>query len=63
MASDNQPDIQPFMNWIPMSPGTEAWTTLDLQPGTYVLLCFLPDINGDFSPHMNHGMMQVFHVQ
>ncbi len=63
MASDNQPDIEPVLYWIPMSPGTEAWTTLDLQPGYYVLLCFLPDINGDFSPHMNHGMMQVFHVQ
>lgn len=63
MASDDQPDIQPVLFWAPMSPGTEAWVTVDLAPGNYVILCFLPDLNGDFSPHMNHGMVQVFIVQ
>ena len=63
MESDNQPDIQPILFWAPMSPGTEAWINLDLDPGNYVLLCFLPDINGDFSPHLAHGMIQVFTVE
>jgi hypothetical protein len=63
MASGNEPDIQPAFFWAPMSPGAEAWVTVDLAPGNYVILCFLPDLNGDFSPHMNHGMIQVFTVQ
>jgi hypothetical protein len=63
MEAPDQPDIQPILFWAPMSPGTEAWITLDLEPGNYLLLCFLPDLNGDFSPHMAHGMMQVFTVE
>ena len=49
--------------WAPMAPETEAWVTIDLEAGTYFVLCFLPDINGDFSPHIEHGMMQVFTVE
>ena len=63
MASGSEPDVQPAFFWAPMSAGTEAWVTVDLEPGSYVVLCFLPDLNGDFSPHMNHGMIQVFTVQ
>ena len=63
MASPDQPDIQPVLFWAPMSPGAEAWITLDLEPGNYLLLCFLPDLNGDFMPHMDHGMIQVFTVE
>lgn len=63
MASENQPNIQPVFYWAAMSPGTNAWTTLDLDPGNYVLLCFFPDVNGDMAPHINHGMMQVFTVE
>ena len=63
MESPDQPDIQPVLFWAPMSPGNEAWITLDLAPGNYLLLCFLPDLNGDFSPHMAHGMIQVFTVE
>lgn len=49
--------------WAPMSSGVEAWTTVDLEPGTYVVMCFLPDIVGDFSPHFEHGMVQIFIVE
>lgn len=30
--------------WLPMSEGERAWVTLDLEPGTYALACYLPDI-------------------
>ena len=30
---------------------------MDLAPGEYTVLCFLPDLNGDFSPHLTHGMV------
>lgn len=63
MAAGDQRDIPPVLFWAPMSPGTEAWITLDLAPGNYLLLCFLPDLNGDFMPHMEHGMIQVFTVE
>ena len=63
MASGSEPDVQPAFFWAPMSPGGEAWVTIDLAPGNYVVLCFLPDLNGDFSPHMQHGMIQVFTVE
>jgi hypothetical protein len=47
----------------PIGAGVEMWTTIDLEPGTYVALCFLPDLNGDFSSHFEHGMIQVFTVE
>ena len=49
--------------WAPMSGDTEAWVSVDLEPGTYGITCFLPDLNGDFSPHVAHGMLQVFVVE
>ena len=49
--------------WSPMSEGAEAWATVSLEPGTYAVLCFLPDLNGDFAPHVDHGMVQVFTVE
>lgn len=49
--------------WAPMSAGAEAWISIDLEPGTYAILCFLPDLTGDFSPHIAHGMVQVFTVE
>jgi hypothetical protein len=47
----------------PMSEGRSVWTTVNLAPGTYAALCFLPDIAGDFSPHIEHGMASVFTVE
>lgn len=39
-----------------LSPGTSAVATADLEPGNYVFLCFLPDVDG--TPHALKGMYQ-----
>lgn len=43
------------------SSGTSLWLPVDVEAGTYVLLCFFPD-QGDGMPHANHGMFTVFEV-
>lgn len=49
--------------WTPMSPGAEAWTEVDLEPGTYVAVCFFPDLTSpDMTPHMMLGMIRLFTV-
>ena len=61
--SDEMPPYLPSFFWAPTGPDTQSWVTVDLEPGTYAVSCFLPDLNGDFSPHMAHGMVQVFTVE
>jgi len=43
-------------------PGTTASIGVDLAPGDYALICFVPDAK-DGKPHMEHGMVQTFKVQ
>lgn len=44
-----------------IKPGGSAYVNLDLTPGNYVLLCFVPD-KGDGKPHVMHGMMHPFTI-
>lgn len=44
-----------------LSPGQTAWAVLDLAPGTYVALCFVPDRETGM-PHAAMGMAAVFTV-
>ncbi len=53
----------PVFDWLPTDPDMQSWVTIDLEPGTYAVACFLPDLNSDFAPHMAHGMVQVFTVE
>jgi hypothetical protein len=43
------------------STNTTMWLEIDLQPGTYVLLCFFPD-QADMMPHAMHGMFDVITI-
>lgn len=43
------------------STNTTMWLEVDLQPGTYVLLCFFPD-QADGMPHAMHGMFEVITI-
>lgn len=45
-----------------LQPGTSAWVKLDLQPGNYAALCFVPDIKTG-KPHYMLGMYRAFTVQ
>jgi hypothetical protein len=44
-----------------MSGGQTAWVVLDLVPGTYVMLCFIPDQQMGM-PHATMGMAGIFAV-
>jgi hypothetical protein len=44
------------------SQGKISWTELDLQPGSYVALCFISDQGSDV-PHAYMGMIDVFTVE
>jgi len=39
-----------------MAPGTSNDIELSLEPGTYAMLCFVPDTS-DGNPHFIHGMI------
>jgi hypothetical protein len=45
----------------PIARGEVAWFEVDLRPGRYALLCFLPDAK-DGKPHFAHGMVQELEV-
>lgn len=44
-----------------MKPGTTNYFEVDLSPGEYVAICFVPD-NKDGKPHHAHGMARQFSV-
>jgi uncharacterized cupredoxin-like copper-binding protein len=45
----------------PIAPGKSNDVELDLTPGHYVFLCFVPDAK-DGKPHVEHGMVRDFVV-
>lgn len=45
-----------------LSPGEWNDVTLELTPGRYAILCFIPDV-GDGAPHIVHGMVTEFDIQ
>jgi hypothetical protein len=45
----------------PIVRGEVAWFEVDLKPGRYALICFLPDAK-DRKPHFEHGMVQEIEV-
>lgn len=49
--------------WAPVGAEVSSWVTVDLEPGHYVIACFLPDIEGDFTSHLMKGMVAVFSVE
>lgn len=39
-------------------PGHTSNATQELTAGTYVLICFVPDVTGDMAPHLTKGMVR-----
>lgn len=57
-----RPPADPLGGIAPISPGGEAEFTVDLTPGKYALVCFLPDSH-DGQPHYAHGMTREVTIQ
>lgn len=53
---EGPPPGAPIGGTTPMARGEENLITLDLAPGEYGLICFVPDAK-DAKPHVMHGMM------
>ncbi len=61
VAINPDKDFEVVLSTATQSRGTESWVPLDLAPGTYVLVCFFPDIE-DGIPHAFKGMYNVIDV-
>jgi hypothetical protein len=59
--SGGPPPVEQAGGALPMGVGMRAWTTIDLKPGNYVAVCFVPD-SGDGKSHLEHGMMMPLKV-
>jgi hypothetical protein len=61
-AGVSNPDEWPFAGYAgTLSMGGAEWIPVDLEPGTYVLVCFVPDIQSGM-PHAYLGMYDVVTV-
>ncbi len=58
----NPDEFVPAGGVATMSSGQTVWTALDLEPGTYMALCYVPDMETGM-PHMMLGMLAVFTVE
>lgn len=54
-------DLMPVAFSPTQSMGTAVWMPMTLEPGTYGMVCFFPDL-GDGLPHAYHGMYAVVEV-
>ncbi len=62
-AAEGPPEgIEDVAFWFPMNAGEQAWLTLDLEPGTYIFVCGLPDLSGSGHAHAQLGMRQIITV-
>jgi hypothetical protein len=59
---DPNVELQPVFSTATQSTGTTVWLPVNLDPGTYVLMCFFPDM-ADGMPHSLHGMHTVINVK
>lgn len=57
-----EPPAKPLGGISGMAPGGVVYLPVDLTPGEYGLLCFVPDAK-DGKPHVAHGMMKQFTVK
>lgn len=55
------PPVSPLGGVAPMMADESGQFTVDLAPGDYVLLCFVPDMH-DGKAHLIHGMVKPFKV-
>ena len=63
MSSDEEPSVEvvPAGFLFPIGQGESAWVNMNLEAGTYLAICFLPDFASGHA-HFQDGMMQVITV-
>lgn len=60
---EGPPPFEDVAFWAPMSQGQHAWWTVDLPPGVYTVMCFLPDFSSTPpTSHLEHGMVRTLTV-
>jgi hypothetical protein len=59
---EGPPPGMPLGGVSPIAKGRSNTFTLDLTPGTYGMICFVPDAK-DGKPHSVHGMTTQFEVK
>jgi len=57
----NPDEFIPATHMTSLSMGKTGWIPVTLETGTYIVLCFVPDIESGM-PHAYHGMYQVITV-
>jgi len=57
-TASGPPPFTPNGGIGPIAPGTTATTTINLDKGSYIFVCFLPDVAGNGAPHFTKGMLQ-----
>ena len=60
-APEGTPPYTSVTGIAPMNAGQRNLLTVDLTPGQYMLICFLPDVS-DGAPHYTKGMAQPLNV-
>lgn len=60
---EGPPPFEQVAFWAPMSAGERAWMDVDLPPGDYTVVCFLPDFaSTPPQSHLEHGMVRTLTV-
>ncbi len=59
---DGPPPGELMGGTAPAMPGIKVWFKADMAPGSYALVCFIPD-HQDGKPHFMHGMVKEFTVE
>ena len=58
----NPDEFIPVASMTTLSMGKTAWIPVTLEAGTYIMVCFVPDIESGM-PHAFHGMYEVITVE
>jgi len=61
MTFDGPPPGKAFGGISGQKPGDVSYLPIELIPGNYLMVCFLPDAK-DGKPHLAHGMIQEFTI-
>ena len=61
LTEEDMESVQLVAGMPALSPGVETWAQIDLEPGDYVMMCYLVTASGEFHPML--GMLAAFTVE